>query len=184
MSDPFKDAELRMVKSLETLKNEFHKIRTGSAHPSLLEQIKVSAYGSDVPLSQVANITIGDSRTLVIAPWDKGMVSAIEKSIHSSGLGLNPVVAGQIMRVPLPPLTEERRRDLAKVVKSEAEVSRVATRNIRRDILQGFKDAQKNKLMTEDELKKAEEKIQTLTDKTILEIDRLVVEKEKDLMSI
>ncbi len=184
MSDPFKDAELRMSKSIEMLKNEFHKIRTGSAHPSLLEHIKVPAYGSDVPLSQVANITIGDSRTLVITPWDKAMVAVIEKAIHTSDLGLNPMVAGQIMRVPLPPLTEERRRDLAKVVKSEAETARVAIRNIRRDILQGFKDGHKNKEITEDELKKAEERIQKLTDKTIVEIDRLAAEKEKDLMSI
>jgi ribosome recycling factor len=184
MSDAFKDAELRMSKGIEMLKHEFHKIRTGSAHPSLLEHIKVHSYGSDVPLSQVANITIGDSRTLVITPWDKSMVGEIEKAIHSSDLGLNPMVAGQIMRVPLPPLTEERRRDLAKVVKSEAEAARVATRNIRRDILQGFKDAHKRKEVTEDELKKAEERVQKLTDKTIVEIDRLALEKEKDLMSI
>ena len=184
MSDPFKEAELRMTKSVEMLKLELHKIRTGSAHPSLLEHIKVSAYGSDVPLSQVANITIGDARTLVITPWDKMMVGEIEKAIHGSGLGLNPMVAGQIMRVPLPPLTEERRRDLAKVVKVEAETARVATRNIRRDILQGFKDGLKNKTVTEDELKKAEDRIQKLTDKTIAEIDRQAVEKEKDLMSI
>ncbi len=184
MSDPLKDAELRMSKSIETLKNEFHKIRTGSAHPSLLEHIKVTSYGSEVPLSQVANITIGDARTLVITPWDKNMVSVIEKAIYTSDLGLNPVVAGQIMRVPLPPLTEERRRDLAKVVKAEAETARVAIRNIRRDVLQQFKDAQKNKEITEDELKKIEEKVQKLTDKVGADIDRLALEKEKDLMSI
>ena len=121
---------------------------------------------------------------MVISPWDKNMISAIEKAIYTSDLGLNPVVAGQVMRVPLPPLTEERRRDLAKVVKSEAEVARVAIRNIRRDVLQHCKDSQKNKEITEDELKKAEDRIQKLTDKAVVEIDRLVVEKEKDLMAI
>ncbi len=184
MNEQLKDAEVRMTKSLESLKNEFHKIRTGRAHPSLLEHVHVSFYGSNVPLSQVANITIGDARTLIIAPWDKNAVAAIEKAIHSSDLGLNPAVAGQIIRVPLPALTEERRRDLGKVVKAEAENARVAIRNIRRDVIQHFKDLNKSKEMTDDELKKAEDNTQALTDKYTTQIDHLTIEKEKDLLSI
>lgn len=184
MNEQLKDAEVRMTKSLESLKNEFHKIRTGRAHPSLLEHVHVSFYGSNLPLSQVANITIGDARTLIIAPWDKNAVAAIEKAIHSSDLGLNPAVAGQIIRVPLPALTEERRRDLGKVVKAEAENARVAMRNIRRDLIQHFKDLHKSKEMTDDELKKAEDQAQSLTDKYTTQIDHLTLEKEKDLLSI
>lgn len=184
MNEQLKEAEIRMTKSLESLKNEFHKIRTGRAHPSLLEHIHVPFYGSNLPLSQVANITIGDARTLVITPWDKNAVAPIEKAIQTSDLGLNPAVAGQIIRVPLPALTEERRRDLGKVVKAEAENARVAIRNIRRDLIQGFKDLHKSKEMTDDELKKAEDSAQTLTDKYTAQIDHLTVEKEKDLLSI
>lgn len=184
MNEQLKDAEVRMTKSLESLKNEFHKIRTGRAHPSLLEHVHVSFYGSNLPLSQVANITIGDARTLIIAPWDKNAVAAIEKAIHSSDLGLNPAVAGQIIRVPLPALTEERRRDLGKVVKAEAENARIAIRNIRRDLIQHFKDLHKSKEMTDDELKKAEDQAQSLTDKYTTQIDHLTLEKEKDLLSI
>lgn len=184
MNEQLKDAEVRMTKSLESLKHEFHKIRTGRAHPSLLEHVHVSFYGSNLPLSQVANITIGDARTLIIAPWDKNAVAAIEKAIHSSDLGLNPAVAGQIIRVPLPALTEERRRDLGKVVKAEAENARIAMRNIRRDLIQGFKDLHKSKDMTDDELKKAEDQAQSLTDKYTTQIDHLTLEKEKDLLSI
>jgi ribosome recycling factor len=158
MNEELKTAEIRMHKSEEAFKNELHKIRTGRAHPSLLEHIKVSFYGNDVPLSQAANITISDARTLVITPWDKAMVVTIEKAIQTSDLGLNPAVAGQIIRVPLPPLTEERRRELGKVVKAEAEAAKVAIRNIRRDLIQEFKELEKAKLMTEDELKKAEDK--------------------------
>ncbi len=184
MNDELKTAEIRMQKTLEALGNELHKIRTGRAHPSLLEHIRVSFYGSDVPLSQAANVTIGDARTLVITPWDKNMVGPIEKAIHMSDLGLNPAVAGQIIRVPLPPLTEERRRDLAKVVKAELEGTKVAIRNIRRDLIQEFKELEKAKLMTEDELKKAEEKAQQLTDKYTKEVDTLGAEKEKELLSV
>jgi len=183
-SEQLKAAELRMQKSIEALKNEFHKIRTGRAHPSLLEHIKVSYYGSDMPLSQVASVTISDARTLTLTPWDKNMVGAIEKAIQTSDLGLNPATAGNVIRVPLPPLTEERRRDLSKVVKAEAEGARVAIRNIRRDLIQAFKDLQKAKEMTEDELKKAEDNVQKLTDKYITQIDQLTEGKEKELLEI
>lgn len=184
MNEQLKEAEVRMHKSIEAFKNELHKIRTGRAHPSLLEHIRVSFYGNEVPLSQSANITIGDARTLVITPWDKNMIGPIEKAIQSSDLGLNPAVAGQIIRVPLPPLTEERRRDLAKVVKAEAETARVSIRNIRRDVNQEFKELEKEKLLTEDELKKAEEKTQQLTDKYVKEADQLAADKEKELLAI
>lgn len=183
MNEQIKNTDIRMAKSIDSFKNELNKIRSGRAHPSLLEHIRVSMYGSEVVLSQTANITIGDARTLVITPWDKNMVGPIEKAIQSAGLGLNPVTAGQVIRVPLPPLTEERRRDMIKIVKSEAEVARVSVRNIRRDVMQEFKDLQKSKLMTEDELKKAEEKIQSLTDKFIKEIDSVAAEKEKELLA-
>lgn len=179
-----KAAEVRMGKTVESYKNDLHKIRTGRAHPSLLEHIKVSYYGSDSPLSQIANITVSDARTLAITPWDKNMVPLIEKAIHSAGIGLNPVTAGTIIRVPLPALTEERRRDLGKMVRSTAEDAKVAVRNIRRDVLQEFKDLQKAKEITEDDLKKAEENVQKLTDKYIAEIDQITQGKEKELMEI
>lgn len=183
-SQQLKEAELRMTKTLEAFKNDLHKIRTGRAHPSLLEHIKVSYYGSDTPLSQVANVTVSDARTLAIAPWDKNMVPAIEKAIHGAGIGLNPVTAGAVIRVPLPPLTEERRRDLGKMVRGEAENAKVAVRNIRRDILQEFKDLQKAKEITEDDLKKAEENVQKITDKYVAQIDQLTQAKEKELLEI
>lgn len=179
-----KEAEVRMVKSVEALKNDLHKLRTGRAHPSLLEHLKVAYYGSDMPLSQVANITVSDARTLTITPWDKNMIAPIEKAIHSSDMGLNPVSAGTVIRVPLPALTEERRRDLTKLVKGEAENAKVAIRNIRRDVMQAFKDLQKAKQMTEDELKRAEDSVQKLTDKYIAQVDQLAQAKEKELMEI
>lgn len=184
MNEQLKEAELRMHKTIEVFKNDLHKIRTGRAHPSLLEHIRVSCYGSEVPLSQTANITIGDARTLVITPWDKNMTGPIEKAILTSDLGLNPATAGQIIRVPLPPLTEERRRELGKIVKAEAETARVGIRNIRRDAIHALKELEKEKLLTEDELKKAEEKAQQLTDKNIKEIDALGAEKEKELLAV
>ncbi len=184
MNEALKSAEVRMTKTIEAFKNELHKIRTGRAHPSLLEHLKVSCYGSDMPLSQAASITISDARTLVITPWDKNMVGPIEKAIYSSDLGLNPVTAGQMIRVPLPPLTEERRRDLSKVVKTEAETARISIRNTRRDVNQALKDLEKAKRLTEDELKRAEEKTQALTDKYTKEIDAIMVDKEKELLAI
>ena len=184
INDIQKDATTRMGKSIESLKHEFSKIRTGRAHPSLLDQINVSYYGTETALSQVANITVEDARTLSITPWEKPMVQAIEKAILKSDLGLNPAVNGMVIRIPLPPLTEERRRSLVKVVKNEAENGRVAVRNIRRDANSEIKDALKEKLISEDEARAAEEKIQKLTDQYVKEIEKLLEAKEADLLSM
>ena len=184
INDIQQDAATRMGKSVEALKNELSKIRTGRAHPSLLDQISVTYYGSETPLSQVANVAIEDSRTLTVTPWEKGMVQAIEKAIMSSDLGLNPATSGTVIRIPLPPLTEERRRDLVKLVKQEAENSRVAIRNIRRDANSEVKEALKEKLVSEDEAHSGEEKIQKLTDQYIKEVEKFLEEKEADLLSI
>ncbi len=183
-SEHLKEAEVRMTKSVESLRNDLSKIRTGRAHPSLVEHLKVSYYGSDTPLSQVANVTVSDARTLTITPWDKTMIQAIEKAIHGSDMGLNPVTAGTVIRVPLPPLTEERRRDLGKLVRTEAENAKVAVRNIRRDVIQIYKDLQKDKEITEDDLKKAEENVQKLTDKYVAQIDQHSAAKEKELLEM
>lgn len=184
ISDIQQDASARMGKSIESLKNEFAKIRTGRAHPSLLDQISVSYYGSETPLSQVANIAVEDSRTLTVTPWEKSMVPTIEKAILTSDLGLNPVTSGAVIRIPLPPLTEERRRDLVKLVKQEAENGRVAIRNIRRDANSEIKEALKEKMIGEDEARVGEEKIQKLTDQNIKDVERLLEEKEADLLSL
>ncbi len=184
ISDIQQDASARMAKSIEALKKAFSKIRTGRAHPSLLDQVMVSYYGSDTPLSQVANVTVEDSRTLKVTPWEKNMVQAIEKAIMSSDLGLNPATQGAVMRIPLPPLTEERRRDLVKLVKQEAEQGRVSIRNIRRDANSEIKEALKEKMISEDEARAAEDKIQKLTDQFIKEIEKLLEEKEADLLSM
>ena len=174
----------RMKKSIEALKHEFAKIRTGRAHPSLLEHVHVNYYGNDVPLSQVANINAEDSRTLAITPWERNMVPVVEKAILTSDLGLNPSTSGVVIRVPLPPLTEQRRKDLIKVVRHEAENGRVAVRNIRRDANAELKSALKDKQLSEDDEKRGEEQIQKLTDQYIKEIDVLLDEKEADLMAI
>lgn len=184
ISDIQQDAASRMVKSIEALQKAFSKIRTGRAHPSLLDQISVSYYGSESPLSQVANVTVEDARTLKVVPWEKGMVGAIEKAILSSGLGLNPATQGTVIRLPLPALTEERRRDLVKIVKNEAEQGRVAIRNIRRDANAAVKDALKEKLISEDDARQAEDKIQKLTDQYIKEVEKHLEEKEADLLSM
>lgn len=184
ISDIQQNAAKRMAKSVEALKHEFSKIRTGRAHPSLLDQIMVPYYGVDTPLSQVANVATEDSRTLTVTPWEKTMVKAVEKAIMASDLGLNPSSNGNVIRIPLPPLTEERRRDLVKVVKQEAENGRVAVRNIRRDANSEIKDALKEKMISEDEARAAEDKIQKLTDQYIKEIEKHLEEKEADLMSI
>ncbi len=184
INDIEQEAATRMTKSVEALKGEFKKIRTGRAHPSLLDQIVVSYYGSDTPLSQVANVAVDDSRTLKVTPYEKSMVQAIEKAIMSSDLGLNPATSGTVIRIPLPPLTEERRRDLVKIVRQEAENGRVSIRNIRRDANSEIKEALKEKLLSEDEAHAGEEKIQKLTDKFIKEIEKLLEEKEADLLSI
>lgn len=174
----------RMEKSVEALKGEFSKLRSGRAHPSLIEHLMVSYYGSDAPLKQVANITVEDSRTLGITPFDKTMVQAIEKAIMTADLGLNPATSGTIIRVPLPAMTEARRKEMIKILKHEAEQARVSIRNVRRDANTHLKELLKSKELAEDEEKRAEERIQKLTDKFIAEIEAALVKKEKDLMEI
>jgi ribosome recycling factor len=178
------DAEVRMGKSIESLHTEFAKIRTGRAHPSLLDQIQVDYYGSNTPINQVANVSVEDSRTLVVTPWEKDMVAKVEKAIMASGLGLNPATAGTVIRIPMPPLTEERRKDLVKVVKQEAEQARIAIRNIRRDANSDFKDLLKEKEISEDDERKAEERIQKLTDTFVGKIDKILADKEAELMEV
>lgn len=184
IEDIKKDAEQRMLKSVETLKNEMGKIRTGRAHPSFLDQVTVEYYGAATPLKQIANVSAEDGRTLMVTPWEANMVKAVEKAIMDSGLGLNPSSAGTIIRVPMPPLTEERRRDLAKVVRNEGEGARVAVRNIRRDANSDFKTLLKEKEITEDDARRAEEAVQKLTDKYVAMIDTVVADKEKELMEV
>ena len=184
IDDIQKRAAERMGKSIDSLKHELAKIRTGRAHPSLLDHVTVSYYGNDVPLSQTANVTIEDSRTLAVTPWERNMIQAIEKAIMSSDLGLNPNTAGTVIRVPMPPLTEERRRDLIKVVRHEAENAKVAIRNIRRDANTDLKNALKDKLISEDEDRRGQELIQKLTDQFVKEVDAVLEVKEKDLMAI
>ncbi|MBT7081811.1 MAG: ribosome recycling factor [Chloroflexi bacterium] len=178
------DAEARMGKSVESLKHELGKLRAGRAHPSLLDQISVDYYGTSTPLSQVANVNASDARTLTVAPWEKTMVQPIEKAIMESDLGLNPATAGMLIRIPLPPLTEERRRDLVKVVKHEGESAKVAIRNIRRDANSDFKDLVKEKEISEDDERRAEDAVQKLTDRFVAEVDQTVKAKEDDLMEI
>lgn len=178
------DAELRMQKGLEAFKQEISKLRTGRAHPSLLDHIRVDYYGTETPLSQVANVTVGDSRTLVITPWEKKMMSVIEKAIMTSNLGLNPATTSDIIRIPLPALTEERRKELIKVAKSEAEEARVTVRNIRRDANNAFKELLKKKEIAEDEERRLTDNVQKLTDKSIADIDSVLSAKESDLMAI
>lgn len=184
ISDIQQEASARMAKSIEALQKAFSKIRTGRAHPSLLDQITVSYYGSDSPLSQVANVTVDDSRTLKVTPWEKSMVQAIEKAIMASDLGLNPATQGMVIRIPLPPLTEERRRDLVKIVKQEAEQGRVSIRSIRRDANNEIKEALKEKLISEDEARVGEEKIQKITDQYIKDVEKHLEAKEADLLSM
>lgn len=179
-----KDSEERMSKTIDALKDQLAKVRTGRAHPSLLDQVNVDYYGSMVPLSQVANIGIEDSRTLSITPWERTMVQAIEKAIMTSDLGLNPNSAGTVIRVPMPALTEERRKDLVKVVKAEAENSRIAIRNIRRDANGTLKTLQKDKDISEDDERRGQDEIQKLTDQFIKTVDEVLGKKEQDLMEI
>jgi ribosome recycling factor len=184
IDDLKKDAELRMGKSIDSLRHELTKLRTGRAHTSLLDHIMVSYYGNDTPLNQVANVGVADARTLVISPWEKNMVQAIEKAIMTANLGLTPNTAGTVIRIPLPPLTEERRRDMTKVVRHEAEGARVAVRNIRRDANNDLKDMLKEKLISEDEERRAQDDIQKLTDKYIAEVDKVLAGKEAELMEV
>lgn len=178
------DAEKRMQKGIEVFKQEIAKLRTGRAHPSLLEHIKVDYYGNPTPLNQVANITVADARTINITPWEKKMVQAIEKAIMTSDLGLNPATSGEVIRVPLPALTEERRKELTKVVRNESETARVSIRNVRRDANNAIKEILKKKEITEDDERRSNETIQKLTDKYIAEIDKLLATKETELMSM
>lgn len=184
IADIKKNTESKMQKSLEALKNDLAKIRTGRAHTGLLDHIQVEYYGSMVPLANVANVTLVDARTIGVQPWEKPMVGKVEKAIRDSDLGVNPATNGDVIRVPMPPLTEERRKELTKVVKGEGENAKVAVRNVRRDANTQLKDELKKKTVSEDEEKRAQDDVQKLTDKTIAEIDKLVAEKEKDLMSI
>ncbi|MGI9232705.1 MAG: ribosome recycling factor [Woeseiaceae bacterium] len=179
-----KDAGTRMAKSVASLQQDLTKIRTGRAHTSLLDHITVEYYGSPVPLNQVANVGVEDSRTLIITPWEKTMVQPIEKAIMGSDLGLNPASAGTVIRVPLPALTEERRKDMIRVVRQEAEGGRIAVRNIRRDAMHDVKELLKEKMIGEDEERRAEGEIQGITDKYVAEIDKLLSEKEAELMEV
>jgi ribosome recycling factor len=179
-----KDARIRMGKSLETLRHELAKIRTGRAHPSLLEHVLVDYYGSEVPISQAASVAVEDARTLMVTPWDKAMVQTVEKAILKSDLGLNPSTAGQVIRIPLPPLTEERRRELGKVVHHEGENTKIAIRNIRRDAIHHIKELLKEKDISEDQERKAELDIQNVTDTAVGKADGIVAEKEKELLEI
>lgn len=178
------DASVRMGKTIVALQNDLVKMRTGRANTSLLDHLMVPFYGTDTPLNQVGNVSVGDSRTLVVTVWDKGAIKAVEKAIMDSNLGLNPVTAGDKIRIPLPPLTEERRKEMIKLVRQEAEGSRVALRNIRRDANNDFKSLLKDKDITEDEERQAEERIQKLTDEKVKEVDAVLEAKEKDLMEI
>jgi len=179
-----KSTEQKMQKSLESLKNDLGKIRTGRAHTGILDHVHVEYYGSPVPLSQIANVTLLDSRTIGVQPWEKPMVGKVEKAIRDADLGLNPSTMGEIIRVPMPPLTEERRKELIKVVKSEGEDSKIAVRNLRRDANNTLKEALKKKEVSEDDERRAQDDIQKLTDRYVAEVDKLLAEKEKDLMAI
>jgi ribosome recycling factor len=184
LEDLKKDARERMTKCVQTFQADLKKLRTGRAHPSLIEHLKVDYYGNDSPLNQVANIAVEDGRTLVVSPWEKSMVQAIEKAIHKSDLGLNPMTAGTIIRIPMPALTEERRRDITKVLRQDAEGARVAVRNVRRDVMNDIKDLLKEKLVSQDDERRAETEVQKLTDKHIADVDGLLAAKEKEVMQV
>lgn len=184
LQDILKDTQTRMDKSVESFKLELAKIRTGRAHPSLLDHVNVDYYGSVTPVGRAANVTVEDARTLIVSAWDKAMVSAIERAILESDLGLNPQTAGTVIRIPLPPLTQERRRDLTKIVKSEAEQAKVAIRNIRRDAISDLKDLLKEKEISEDDERKGQEDVQKLTDAHVKKIDELVGAKEQEIMAV
>lgn len=184
IADIRKTAEQKMQKSVEAFKHELTKIRTGRAHPGILDQVQVDYYGSPVPISQVANVTLIDARTISVQPWEKGMGAKIEKAIRESDLGLNPSSQGDLIRVPMPPLTEERRRELTKVVRGAGEDAKVAVRNLRRDANEQAKKALKDKTITEDEERRSLDEVQKLTDKTIAEIDKLIAGKEAEIMAV
>lgn len=182
INDIKKAAEQRMQKGIEALKEEMRRLRTGRANAGLIEHVMVEYYGTTVPIKQTANISVEDARTLIVTPWEKNIVSAVEKAIINAGLGLNPVTAGQVIRVPLPPMTEERRRDLVKVVRQQAESGRVALRSVRREAIDDLKDLLKEKLVTEDEERRGQEEIQKLTDRYVAQVDALLKDKETEIM--
>jgi ribosome recycling factor len=184
LDDIKKDATQRMQKCVATFRDQLKKLRTGRAHTSLIEHIKVDYYGTETPLNQVANIATEDARTLTVTPWEKSMVQPIEKAILKSDLGLNPNTAGQIIRINMPAMTEERRRDITKIVRSEAEAARVSVRNVRREVMSELKEMLKEKLIAQDDDRRAQEEIQKLTDKHVAEIDHAMAEKEKELMHV
>jgi ribosome recycling factor len=184
IADIKKNAETKMGKSLEALKQELQKVRTGRAHPGLLDQVHVEYYGSMVPLSQVANVTLLDARTISVQPWEKGMGAKIEKAIRESDLGLNPAAQGDLLRVPMPALTEERRKELTKVVRHEGEDCKVAVRNLRRDAIEHLKKLLKDKQVAEDDERRAQDEVQKLTDRVVAEIDRLVHAKEAEVLAV
>jgi len=179
-----KQAVEKMAKSVDTLKHDLSKVRTGRAHAGLVDHLKVDYYGTETPIPQVANVTLADARTIQIQPWDKKMVHAVEKAIRDSDLGVNPATSGDVIRVPMPPLTEERRREMTKIVKHEGENAKVAVRNIRRDAMNHVKALLKEGEVSEDDDKRAEKEIQQLTDKSIGDIDKIVADKEKELMAV
>lgn len=179
-----KATEQKMIKSLDALKNDLAKVRTGRAHTGILDHVMVDYYGTPTPINQVANITLVDARTIGVQPWEKPMVAKVEKAIRDADLGLNPATQGDLVRVPMPMLTEERRKELIKVVKGEGENAKVAIRNLRRDANNGLKDAVKAKEISEDDERRAQDDIQKLTDKFVADVDKLLVEKEKELLAI
>src|SRR5882757_6202347 len=184
IEDLKKDAATRMTKCVQTFQADLKKMRTGRAHPSLIEHLKVDYYGSESPLQQIASINVEDGRTLVVSPWEKTMVQAIEKAVHKSDLGLNPMTAGTIIRIPMPALTEERRRDITKVLRQDAEGARVAVRNVRRDVMNDIKDMLKEKLVSQDDERRAELDVQKLTDKHIADVEAPLAAKEKEVMQV
>jgi ribosome recycling factor len=184
VADVKKTTEQKMNKSIETLKADLAKVRTGRAHAGILDHVKVDYYGNPTQLSQVANITLIDARTIGVQPWEKKMVGAIEKAIRESDLGLNPATQGDVIRVPTPPLTEERRKEMVKLVKTEAEDAKIAVRNIRRDANEGLKKLLKDKSISEDDERRAQDDVQKLTDRFVAEIDKLVAEKEKEVLTV
>ncbi|HUP98294.1 MAG TPA: ribosome recycling factor [Usitatibacter sp.] len=184
IQDIKKQATDKMAKSVETLKHDLSKVRTGRAHTGLIDHLRVDYYGSEMPINQVANVTLSDARTISIQPFEKKMVQVVEKAIRDSDLGVNPATSGDVIRVPMPPLTEERRKELGKIVRQEGESAKVAVRNIRRDAIQHLKDLLKNGDVGEDQEKRAQDEVQKLTDKAIADIDKLVADKEKDLLAV
>ncbi len=184
IQDIKKTAEGKMGKSIEAFKNELHKIRTGRAHPGLLDQVHVDYYGSAVPISQVANVSLLDARTISVQPWEKGLGAKIEKAIRESDLGLNPSAQGELLRVPMPALTEERRKELTKVVRHAGEEAKIAVRSVRREANEHLKKLLKDKAVSEDDERRAQDDVQKLTDKFIAEIDKLLGEKEKEVLTV